>query len=125
MCVERDGKILLHKRKGGHSHGSWAFPGGHLEFGESFVDGALRELAEEAGPIQTTMPEFWTVANSVFGDRKHYVVIFMRAEWVSGEAQVMEKSKCQCWEWFRLSELPSPLMAGIQELVDKGEMNYY
>jgi ADP-ribose pyrophosphatase YjhB (NUDIX family) len=48
----RDGKILLHKRNGGSFHGLWAFPGGHLENGESFIQGSLRELEEEAGPIQ-------------------------------------------------------------------------
>ena len=67
LCIVRDKKVLLHKRKGGHSDGHWAFPGGHLEFGETFEKGALRELKEEAGrSIKTTKPEFWTVANTIY-----------------------------------------------------------
>jgi len=121
LCLSRGDKILLHKRNGGHSHGSWAFAGGHLEFGETFEEGVLRELEEEAGQIQTTTPELWTVANTIFGDDKHYVVVFMKAQWVYGEAQVMEPSKCQCWDWFAWDNLPDPIMPGIKELIRRGE----
>lgn len=121
LCIVRDGKILLHKRKGGHSDGSWAFPGGHLEYGESFVEGALRELAEEAGPIEVTEPQFWTVANTVYEQqKKHFVLIIMKCEWISGEAQVMEPTKCYCWEWFDWNNLPQPLLKGNQHCVDVG-----
>ena len=122
LCIVRDGKVLLHKRKGGHSEGHWAFPGGHLEFGESFEKGALRELKEEAGrAIKTTPPEFWTVANTIFKKQdKHYVLIVMKADWVSGEAKVMEEDKCYCWEWFAWDDLPKPLLKGNQWLVDHG-----
>ncbi len=123
ICIVRDGKILLHKRKGGHSPGFWAFPGGHLEYGESFEDAALREMAEEAGPLKVTKPEFWTVANTVYKDaKKHFVCIFMKATWISGEAKVMEPSKCERWEWFPWTELPEPLMLGIQDLRRRGEL---
>jgi len=119
LCILRDGKILFHKRKGGSSHDSWAFPGGHLEYGETFEEAALRELSEEAGPIITTTPELWTVSNTVYGDKKHYVVVFMKANWISGETKVMEPNKCQCWEWFSWDNLPSPLLAGTQDLIDR------
>lgn len=121
LCVVKDGKVLLHRRKGGHSDGTWAFPGGHLEFGESFEEGALRELAEEAGPIKTTKPKFWAAANTIFNEgKKHYVLIMMKANWVSGKATVMEPKKCYEWQWFDWDELPSPLLAGNQWLVDNG-----
>ena len=121
LCIMRDGKTLLHKRNGGHSHGAWAFPGGHLEYGESFEEGALRELAEEAGPIAVTNMEFWTAANTVYEKQgKHYVLIIMKADWVEGEAVVMEPDKCQCWDWFDWDDLPSPLLQGNQWLVDHG-----
>jgi 8-oxo-dGTP diphosphatase len=45
----------------------------------------------------------------------------MKAQWVYGEAEVMEPEKCQCWEWFSWDELPSPMMIGIKDIFDRGE----
>ena len=51
------GFILFHRSDDGprflllrnRNHGTWGFPKGHLESGESPRDGALRELEEETG----------------------------------------------------------------------------
>lgn len=116
--VLRDRKVLLHKRKGKHAPGMWAGPGGHLELFEDIKVAALRELAEEVGPdMVITEPAFWTVSNTKFYDEgKHYVVIIMVANWVSGEAVVMEPDKCECWGWYDWDSLPEPLMPGLQDL---------
>lgn len=44
--VVYDGKMLMGKRR---DNGKWTNPGGHLDPGEKPVDGAVRELYEEAG----------------------------------------------------------------------------
>lgn len=49
VMIFRDGEILLGKRKGSHGDGEYAFPGGHLEYMESFSDCARREVREECG----------------------------------------------------------------------------
>lgn len=38
------GCILLGQRIGSDGSGTWALPGGHLEFGEEFADTARREV---------------------------------------------------------------------------------
>ena len=48
MVLCPQGVVLL-KRQGSHGAGEWSFPGGHLEFGESIVDCARREVMEELG----------------------------------------------------------------------------
>ena len=50
MCMLHDGKgnILVEDRRSSHWPGI-AFPGGHVEPGESFVQAAVREMQEETG----------------------------------------------------------------------------
>src|SRR5690606_3948183 len=43
------GQVLLGQRKVGPWAGSWAFPGGRIEDGESALAAGRRELAEETG----------------------------------------------------------------------------
>ena len=66
--------------------GTLALPGGHLEFGESFENCAVREVLEETGlTIQNV--RFLTATNDVMEEEgKHYVTIFMGAV-VDGDAQ--------------------------------------
>lgn len=45
MVVNDAGAVLLIR----HRNGSWVFPKGHIEPGESKVDTAVREVEEEAG----------------------------------------------------------------------------
>jgi 8-oxo-dGTP diphosphatase len=47
--IERDGKILLIKRKNEPFSGSWALPGGFVEYGETVEEALHREIAEETG----------------------------------------------------------------------------
>lgn len=55
ILVDRRGWVLLQERD---EHPAidpekWSLCGGHLEEGEEFLDGALRELAEETGVVLT------------------------------------------------------------------------
>lgn len=50
--IERDGLILIAKRKQGKQHiGIWEFPGGTLEEGETYEECLKRELQEELGIV--------------------------------------------------------------------------
>jgi ADP-ribose pyrophosphatase YjhB (NUDIX family) len=49
IVVERDGKLLLVKEILESGKEYWIFPGGKVEFGESLVDAARREIKEETG----------------------------------------------------------------------------
>ena len=122
VIVRKDGKVLLGKRKGAHGEGAWAFPGGHLEFNESWEDCARREVAEENG-IEINNIHFGNATNDIFErERKHYITIFMVSDYASGEVQIMEPDKCEQWDWFSWDDLPQPLFVPFQNLL-KTEFN--
>ncbi len=117
VCIIKEGKVLLGKRKGAHGAGSWSFSGGHLEFNESWKECAVRETLEETG-IKIKNVRFSMVTNDIFEkEGKHYVTIFMLADYVSGEAKVMELDKWEKWEWFDWNDLPQPLFVPLQNLL--------
>lgn len=116
VIVIRNGQVLLGKRKGAHGHGSWSFPGGHLECNEDLQDCARREVREETGiSIKNLRKRPFT--NDIFVEEKrHYGTLYMIAEFDSGEPRVMEPDKCEDWRWFDWDALPDPLFLPIQNL---------
>ncbi len=115
--IIKDEKVLLGKRKNAHGSGSWCFPGGHLEFGESWEDCARRETMEETG-IDIKNIRFATATNDIFStEEKHYITIVMLADYDFGEVKIMEPEKCEHWTWFAWDELPAPLFIPTQNLL--------
>jgi 8-oxo-dGTP diphosphatase len=119
VCIIKDNKVLFGKRKNSHGDGTWCFPGGHLEFGESWEECAIRETMEETG-LKIKNIRFSTATNDFFEkENKHYITIFMLADYNSGEVKVMELDKCEKWDWFEWEEnkLPQPLFVPQQNLL--------
>lgn len=109
VMIWKDGKVLLGKRKGKHAPGVYAFPGGHLEYMESFEDCVRREVAEETG-MEVENIKFLLVGNAKLYAPKHYVQVNFTADWKSGEPQNLEPDKCEGWDWYDVDNLPSPTM---------------
>lgn len=120
VCIVKDNKVLLGKRKNAHGDGSWCFPGGHLEFGESYEECAKRETMEEAG-IQITNLSFITATNDIFPEEsKHYITIYILADYAGGEVSVKEPDKMEKWQWYDWDNLPRPLFIPLQNLLKTG-----
>jgi 8-oxo-dGTP diphosphatase len=118
-------EVLMGRRKGSHGSGTWSFPGGHLEPGESVFRCASRELLEETGIPSHGSPEFYfkklTFTNDVFNSEgKHYVTLYVQGIWNTDlpEPRVIEPDKCAGWGWFRTP--PSPLFLPIENLLKDG-----
>lgn len=45
----RDDRVLMVLESKSENHGRWNLPGGHIEIGETVIDGAVRECREEVG----------------------------------------------------------------------------
>jgi 8-oxo-dGTP diphosphatase len=116
VIVLRSGLVLLGKRIGSRGAGTWALPGGHLEFGESVEQCAIREVREETGlEIQGLTPGPYS--SDVFAsDATHYVTLFIVSGSAMGEPFVREPTMCAEWRWFRWSELPRPLFLPLATL---------
>jgi 8-oxo-dGTP diphosphatase len=117
VIVKKDKKVLLLKRKQVLGSETWCFPGGHLEFNESFEECAKRETLEEAG-LTIKNVHYVALTNDIYEmENKHYVTIFMVSDYEQGKAQIMEPEKASDMGWFEWNNLPSPLFLPIQNLL--------
>lgn len=117
VMIIKDGKVLLGKRKASHGAGEYAFPGGHLEYMESFEECAKRETREEAG-IEIDNVRFLFLGNLKSYAPKHYIQVSLCADWKSGEPKVMEPEKMDEWAWYSLDEIPKPHFTMIPNAVE-------
>ncbi|HSW81361.1 MAG TPA: NUDIX domain-containing protein [Candidatus Saccharimonas sp.] len=117
VFVCKNGKFLMLQRQGAHGAGSWAVPGGHLEFGESFEDTSRREVKEETGLIIKNI-RFCAVTNDYFmEENKHYITIWVLSDWSSGKEYIAEPGKCLQQAWHTFEDLPQPLFLPWQQLL--------
>jgi ADP-ribose pyrophosphatase YjhB (NUDIX family) len=59
--------------------------------------------------------------NDVFiEEQKHYVTLFVTAEYHHGDLDLREPQKCERWEWFRWDELPKPRFLPLENLLHQG-----
>lgn len=108
VMILKNGKVLLGRRKRSHGAGEYAFPGGHLEYMESFAGCARRETREECGIVIGNI-RFLYIENLTEYAPKHYTHIGLIADWKSGDPQVLEPDKCDGWGWYELDRLPEPV----------------
>ncbi|OGK18062.1 DNA mismatch repair protein MutT [Candidatus Roizmanbacteria bacterium RIFCSPHIGHO2_01_FULL_39_8] len=115
--IIRKNNVLLGKRIGSHGEGTWQFPGGHLEFNEKLEDCAKREALEETN-LKVKEIKFAAITNDLFKhENKHYITIFMVADYNSGKETIMEPKKCLEWKWFAWNKFPQPIFLPCQNLL--------
>lgn len=126
VMILKEGKVLIGKRKGSHGEGEYAFPGGHLEYLESFENCAKREVKEECG-IKIKNIRFQYLANIIKYKPKHYVHIGLIADWENGEPKVLEPEKSESWSWYDIDGIPRPMFEMCQMAIDsyKSKAKYY
>lgn len=114
-------QLLLGLRKSKHGEGTWCPPGGHLEYGESFEQAAVRETKEETGLlIKEENTSISGVTNDFFEESgKHYITIHLTAHKFEGQPVVCEPNKCAEWKWFDLNNLPEKLFLPAAQFLKK------
>jgi 8-oxo-dGTP diphosphatase len=120
VVIRHNGQVLLGKRRGSHGEGTWALPGGHLEYKEALDACVRREVLEETN-LTVKGIHFGTLTNDIFSDEDaHYVTIFMVCDYASGELQTMEPHKCEEWRWFDWDALPRPIFLPLENVLKTG-----
>ncbi len=131
VIIERDGKILMGLRhpdpdkadSAFRSAGEWTLPGGKLDWGETFEEGAAREVLEETG-IEVSERDMEVIAVlNCMNEHAHYMTVILQAKDWHGEASVMEPDEIVEWRWVDIHDLPQPLYfpskLGIENFLQK------
>jgi len=126
LLVFKDGKVLLGKRKGSHGAGEYSFPGGHLEYEESFEECLQREVEEEA-QVSVKNIKFLCLANYSKHIDRQDILVGMSSDWESGEPGEDIMGKIGKWGWYSLDNLPTPLFYPTAIIIDsyKTGKNFY
>ncbi|GAA0778241.1 NUDIX domain-containing protein [Roseibium denhamense] len=89
VLCHMDGRVLLIKRSKDPYKHHWSLPGGHLEYGETLHDAAVRELFEETG-LTADLGEPIEVVDAIQKDQDgspitHYVLVVFFGAYQSGD----------------------------------------
>lgn len=126
VILRREGHVLLGLRRSAHGRGTWSFPGGHQEKGETAPEAASRELEEETG-IRLAPAAFRVLTST--DDRfpesgRQYTTVFVVGDCPENQEPQndppREPLKSSEWRWFSWWRLPEPRFAGIGELLARG-----
>lgn len=99
--IERDGNYLVCQRPAHKRHGSlWEFPGGKVEAGETHLEAARRELAEE---LDVRVLSVGSVMFSVADPGSEFLIEFVPTT-IHGSPKCLEHMDLR---WMSLPELPS------------------
>jgi len=98
--IIKEDKVLLVKRARMPYAGLWCIPGGKVHFGESLQKAAEREILEETSlVIKAGDPiyVFEAIETGLPALAHHYVVVDLRADYVSGEPVARDDALEVAW----------------------------
>lgn len=106
MIYDEEGRILVQDRLNPDWPGI-TFPGGHVEYTESFSESVIREVKEETGldiehPILCGIKQFQTKED------ERYVVLFYKTKYFSGDIISSDEGKVF---WIKRNELNNYVLA--------------
>ena len=119
--IQRDGKVLLTKRKYDPYQGYWDLPGGFMEPGETVEKALKREIWEETALEVNNLRYYCSYPNNyVYGTFESTVIgIFFLAEIESGKAKAGDDVLDLAWfAWDNLPSMIAPF-TDVQQALSK------
>jgi len=115
VAVMTNNGYVLMQRQGSHGAGEWSLPGGHLEFGESIIECAAREVFEETGLVLENATIIPIITEDHFPG-KQYVTVYVHGS-ADGSPKIMEPDKASNIISIEpVDELPAPLFVGVDKI---------
>jgi len=120
VVVERDGEVLLVRRRLNPRRGLWSFPAGFVDFDETPAQAAVRECREETGLEVEIVDLLDVIAGRGHGDAD--IVIVYHARSVGGQ-QVEDEPRAaddvDRVAFFAPEDLPRLAFRATREAIDK------
>ena len=130
LCLVEDptnGKVVLQYRSP-ERYKKWAgyaFPGGHIEEGESLVESVIREVYEETG-LTITDPKLVAVKDWSLDDGGRYIVFCYKATRFSGQLRSSEEGEVSWVEKDQLEQLDlSYDMLPLLEVIEDPDLSEF
>lgn len=130
LCMVEDlenGKVVLQYRSP-ERYKKWsgyAFPGGHIEEGESLVESVIREIKEETG-LSISNPQLAAVKNWQLEDGTRYIVFCYKATEFTGQLRSSEEGEVSWVEKDQLEKLElSYDMLPLLEVMEDPDLSEY
>ena len=121
LVINQDGHILLSKRLKPYGYGKLALPGGHVEWMETLVQTAKREVLEETGIRLKKCEEMRDYTEELNRKMdKHYATFYLIAEMPKNQKpRDTEPHKHGPWGWYDPFNLPRHAWNPTKRLVKR------
>lgn len=122
--VVHNDQVLLAQRRNKPDAGLWGFPGGHVEWGETALSAAVRELHEETGVLaqpRAYLTNVDVLRHSPDGmTQMHYLLAAVLCDYVSG-TPVAADDVCDA-RWFPCEQVRANVLNLSASVMDVMEL---
>jgi len=117
VVIKKNNKYLLGRRHPKITGGNyWCLPMGKLEWHETLLECARREVKEESG-IEVQEVEPIVLANVILPESHYLTLGFLATSW-QGEPAISAPNEIVEWNWFSMGNFPEPIFQPSKEIID-------